>query len=1054
MIIPDKRKFIFKSFIVIFMALTNLYAQQIKFKHLTVENGLSYNVVNCMLEDHFGFLWFGTEDGLDRFDGYSFRVFRNIPGDTNSISDNDIWSLFEDSSGNIWAGTQNGILNCYNPESEKFQHYRLKNNELSGNSITCMHMDKKGFMWIGSYKGGLYRFNITTGECLNWQNKPGDNSSLSNKFVTTIYEDRENIWVGTYNGLCLLDKNSSQNSFKRFFHNANDKNSITDNIIWKILPSTDSNYVWIGTYNGLTFLHLTKKEFIQIIPDENNPEKFSRSVSSICEVGENNDKFLWAGTYDGLVKIILPAQPDLKKKYSNLKFSRWKNSESNPNSVNNNHINQILTDRSGVIWIAGEDGVDYYPAQKDKFKIPADFKYENVDFNKSNINNLQSICGLGNDIYLGTSSGLYFLKYFSNDYHLVKSGELSDQNIWSLNSGSRGDLWIGTYGNGLAHLIPGSGKIQKWKGNWFDSSDIGNSYVRSLYQDKSGNVWIGLWGVGLNRLKPQSGKIDRWHHEKDDPVSLSYDDVWVIYEDSYGRIWIGTYGGGLNLFNPEGEGSFYKWLSGSGKQPGLSNNNILSICESRFPESGNSTVLWIGTTNGLNKFVISNKNAPYKPDVKIDDFLSREEFLTRTINGIEEDKKGILWLTTNKGLAKFNPSTGRIENFTVFDGLQSNEFNPGAIYQSPSGEIYVGSIKGINIFNPDSIYSSDYKPAIVLTHFQIFNQDADVGPDAPLKSSLITAKNIILSYSQNVFSFQFASLDYNAPEMNQYAYMMEGFDKEWIFSGTRRFVTYTNLYPGTYTFKVKGTNSDGIWNETPAAIRIIITPPFWATWWFRSLFFLIIIGILYMIYRVRLLRMLDLERLRIKIASDLHDDIGSALTRISLESELLNSNLDPEGNRAGLNRIGTMSRDIITSMSDIVWSIDSRNDTMEDLINRMKDLSFSLFSLKNARIQFETDGVNLQRKLKVDIRQNIYLIFKEAINNAAKYSGSDQIIVSLKNLEGKFMMIITDYGSDFSPRKLTGHGLKNMQMRAERIGGKIEFIKENGLKIILTLKEL
>ncbi len=1040
--------------------------QQIRFKHYNVEDGLSQSVVNCMIEDHTGFLWFGTQDGLNRFDGYNFRIFRHNIIDTGSLSDNDIWSLFEDEKGNIWVGTQDGILNCFDPSTETFAHYKIDStNSVRGNSITCIYQDKSDIFWIGTYKGGLYRFDKTSGSIINWNNEPGNLSSLSNKYVTTIFEDYHgNLWIGTYNGLCLFNKSPGHPSHC-FFHDQADINSIPDNIIWRVFQSpTDSDNIWIGTYNGLAYLNIKTKIIRQVIPDENNPEQFSRSISSICEDFNGNHKYLWLGTYEGLLRVELPksptpGRPEKKGKGDLIRFisfKRWVNNPDNQYSINNNLINNVLSDRSGVIWIAGQKGIDYYAKQKDKFNLKVTHKYESTNLGKFFNLNIQGLCQTPDQtVWIGSSQGLYAIKNILQNYELTGVSQFLNQNIWSLAPGKNDDLWIGTYGQGLEQLELNTHKIRKWNGNWRDSSDIGNSYVRSLLQDEKGNVWIGLWGVGLNCLNPESGQITRWHHESENPQSISYDDIWVIDEDNQGRIWLGTYGGGLNLYNPSDGGTFYKWLSDGGTKNCLSNNNILSIHEYEYNKDKDKTILWIGTTDGLNKFIIDNnytKNT--KPSVKIERYLLRQDFNTNTINSIEEDRDGHLWITTNKGLIEFDPSAGNLDNYTISDGLQSNEFNPNSSCKTTDGKIIIGSVNGLNIFYPDSIYQSKYKPPVVLTEFQIFNQVVKVERGSPLITSIQNSKEINLSYDQNVFSFQFSSLDYNAPEMNQYAYWMEGFDKDWIRSGTRHYATYTNLDPGDYIFHVKATNSDGKWNNGETSIAVIIHPPFWETWWFRGFVILIITWSLYFIYRFRLKRFLEIERLRIKIASDLHDDIGSALTRISLESELLNSNIDPEENRAGLSRIGNMSREIISSMSDVVWSIDSRNDSIENLLNHMKDFAFSLFSLKNIQAVFETKNLDLQKKLKVDVRQNVYLIFKEAINNAVKYSNSKEIKIILKNEEKFCQMIIYDPGSTLSIRKLTGHGLRNMQMRADRIGGKIEFINEDGFKIVYTGEKL
>ena len=1039
------------SFLCILFSLNYINAQELKFKSISVENGLSQSTVNCMIEDRYGFLWFGTQDGLNRFDGYHFKIFRHDSKDLNSISDDNVWSMFEDNSGNIWIGTQDGILNCFNPVTEKFSHYLPDSSStLSGNSITCIYQDTAGNLWLGTYKSGLFRFEFNSGYMKQYPHQPDNSNSLSNNFVTSIHQDSNGgLWVGTHNGLCLLNLEANPQKITRYYHDPNNANTLSHNTIWTFFQSkNDLEGFWIGTFNGLTYIETNQNKFIRVIPDQWNPDPFSRSISSICQDLSGRENKFWIGTYHGLLQINL----------DNFKFTRSVSSSDNPSGLTNNRINKVLIDRSGVLWIATQKGINYYSPQKDKFSFQSKDKYSETNSNVLNGLDIQAICETVDEtIWFGTSTGLFALRQSENNYQVVKNNSFSNLNIWSLEAGNSDDLWIGSYGSGLKKMNLTSGKIQHWKGNLNDPRNIGNAYVRAIHQDKSGFLWIGLWGAGLNRLDTKTGIISKWNHQNDNPQSLSNNDVWVIFEDSFGRIWIGTYGGGLNLFDKTKGGIFYKWLHNSKNENGLNDNNILFIKESVFKNSKDKTILWIGTENGLNKFSVPNKSLTEHSlnEIEIKRFVFKEDFSANTINSIEEDDKGHLWITTNNGLIEFDPEKKiLLNNYTTSDGLQSNEFNPNSVCKTKNGEIFIGSINGVNFFFPDSILHSKYIPNVIITDFQIFNQPVQIGQDSPLKMSINTVKEIVLSYSQNVFSFQFASLDYNAPDLNQYAYMMEGFDETWIFSGTRRFVTYTNLDPGKYTFRVKATNSDGIWNEKATQVAIIINPPFWATWWFRGFGFILIFGILYSFYRIKLKRILELERLRIKIASDLHDDIGAGLTRISLESELLKSNTNSEERNSAIQRIGTMSREIINSMSDVVWSIDSRNDSVENLINRMKDFSFSLFSLRNGRVIFETHNLDLQKKLKVDIRQNVYLILKEAINNSAKYSDSDHINVTMKNENGKFIMIVHDPGTTISHQKLSGHGLRNMQMRAEKIGGKIKFIKEDGFKVVFTGNEL
>jgi len=1032
------------------IALTSANAQKIKFKHLSTENGLSHSVVNCMIEDRLGFLWFGTQDGLNRFDGYQFKIFRNDEEDFSSLSDNNIWSLFEDNFSNIWIGTQKGTLNCFNPETEKFSRYILDSTEtLSGNGISYIYQDKAKKLWIGTYKSGLYQLNINSNQINHWIHQQENPKSLSNNFVTSIFEDvKGNLWIGTFSGLCLFNRESDQDKFICYYHDPTNLNTLSHNTIWNFYQSkNDPEHIWVGTFNGLTYINIKNKLFTRIVPDQNNPNSFSRSISSICEDTSGKENKFWIGTYYGLLQMSK----------DNLQFTRSVFSANNPSGLTNDRINKVLIDRSGVLWIATQNGINYFSRQKDKFNFLFNRKYQSSNLDDLNNLEIQAICETSDEtVWFGASNGLYSLSKFGKTFKVFNNHHFSEQNIWSLEADKSDDVWIGTFGNGLKHLDISSGKILHWTGNSNDTRNIRNAYVRAIHQDNSGFLWIGLWGGGLNRLNIKTGEITKWQYTNNDPQSLSNNDVWVIFEDRTGRIWIGTYGGGINLYD---NGIFRKWLHDSNNEKSLCNNNILSICESVYEKKthDDKTILWIGTANGLDKFIIHNAEFlnDGKIKVEIEHFLLQKDFSFNTVNSIVEDTHGFLWLTTNNGLIKFDPAHNKIlNNYTAFDGLENNEFNPNSFCKSINGEIFIGSINGLDVFYPDSILNSHYTPPVVFTDFQIFNQPVVVGFESPLKTSINSVKEIILSYNHNVFSFQFASLDYNSPEMNQYAYMMEGFDKNWINSGTRRFVTYTNLDPGKYIFHVKATNSDGIWNKSDTQIAIIINPPYWATWWFRGLVLLTIVAIIYSFFRIRLNRLLELERLRIKIASDLHDDIGSALTRISLESELLKTETTPEEKKSAINHIGTMSREIITSMSDVVWSIDSRNDSIENLINRMKDFAFSLFSAKHVRVLFETYNLNFQKKLKVDIRQNIYLIFKEAINNAAKYSEADNIKVILKNDDGKFLMVIHDPETNFSPQKLTGQGLRNMQMRAKRIKGKIEFLKEEGFKVIFTGEEL
>jgi two-component sensor histidine kinase len=412
------------------------------------------------------------------------------------------------------------------------------------------------------------------------------------------------------------------------------------------------------------------------------------------------------------------------------------------------------------------------------------------------------------------------------------------------------------------------------------------------------------------------------------------------------------------------------------------------------------------------------------------------------VYGILEDSSGNLWLSTNYGLSRFNQDTETFKNFDTRDGLLGNEYNTGAWARTAEGTFLFGGVNGASEFNPDSLVDNPFIAPVVLTGFNIFDKPA------VLKKSITSTEEITLSYRDNYFSFEFASLDFSTPDRNQYAYMLEGLDRDWIRAGTRRFAGYTHLDAGRYVFRVKGTNGDGVWNEAGASVRIIITPPFWKTWWFIVLLIMAIGGGIAFLIVNRVRQLLAIERLRSKIAADLHDDIGAGLTEISIMGEVITQKLPPESRRLILpeaEKIGETARGLVSSMSDIVWLVDPRRDSLYDLVSRLGD-SFKE-TMNTLNIQFKTENLQSLKsvRLKMEYRQHLLLIFKEAINNSLKYSGCSEISLSV-DLRGKMLdMCLIDNGRGFEIEdEPAGNGLKNMKERADRIGGVLVIRSSSG----------
>jgi len=846
-----------------------VFSQSIYFNRLTTENGLSNNNVFDIIQDKSGFLWFATDDGLNRFDGYDFKVFRRDPENENSLSDNSVWALREDKKGNIWIGTKSGWLNCYNPVLDKFSKWRIESDITKENSITFIYEDTKEKIWIGTYRGGLYRFDSLTEKHDHWYNNPDDNSSLSNNYISSILEDNEgNIWISTYNGLNRFNPKTSLKEFTRFFNIPGNPNSISNNIIWNLTQSeSDPNLIWIGTANGLTKYRTDKKSFSQItIP---NPEglQFGTGSGSIIEEIFGDEKILWIDSYGGLLRYDMVTGS----------FQRFITDKSDPNSISSNQIKMAIKDRSGVVWLANDSGINFFSSKSTKFNNTFSGKFRIINPTELSNKNIKAVTETPDGrIWFGTEKGLFYSVPASEGISIKKHIQSQKFNIWSLAPGNSSDLWIGTYGSGLFRLDLKTDELKRVSTLEKKNKSPAVNYIKSIQCDSKNKIWIGYWGLGLALLNPLSGDCNGWLNDADNIYSLSFDDVWVIHNDRKGRMWIGTNGGGLNLaywkaglFNEAEGGKFYRWIASESGTGNLSSNSIYSICESsKKYSSDNFTVLWIGTSNGLNKFVvkdIDDKNDfQLPPEVEVTHYTIKEGLTDNSIKSIIEDDDGNLWLGTSSGISMFDTKSITFRNFSRADGIAGGDINLSSAYKNKDGLIFMGSTAGLNYFYPDEIKLSSYVAPVLITDFQIFNRSVGVGENSPLKQSILHTKEINLSYTQNVFSFEFAALDYSSPKSIQYSYLMEGFDNDWINSGSRRFVTYTNLNPGRYTFKVKSTNSDGVWNENFSQLKVIITPPWWQTPWAIGLYALIfILGVLGIIkfqkYRTRLQHELKMQ---------------------------------------------------------------------------------------------------------------------------------------------------------------------------------------------------
>jgi ligand-binding sensor domain-containing protein/signal transduction histidine kinase len=809
-----------------------LNAQEIEFKRLSIENGLSQTGVNCVLQDQRGFMWFGTQDGLNMYDGYTFSIFRHDPSDSNSIADNYISSLFEDRSGRLWVGTYGG-LNLFDVKTKTFERYQneLQNpSSLSDNHIRCIYADHSGQMWLGTL-GGLNLFDAETKKFERYENDPQNSSSLSNNRVYSVCEDRSGrLWVGTQGGgLNLLD--TKTRTFEHLRNDPNNSSSLADDRVSSIYKDR-SGRLWVGTEGGGLSLFDPGTETFEHF--KNNPQDpFSLSDNRVWSIYEDRPGRMWVGTLGGGLDLF---DADARR------FECYQNDPEKASSLSNNTVLSIYEDRSGRLWVGTGGGLNLCDTKAKLFA-----RCQNNPQKHSSLSN--NLVGPiyedhAGHLWVGTlGGGLNFFEtktktfeHFKNDPRNPLS--LSSNFVSSIYEDHLGRLWVGTDG-GLNLLDMRTKTFERYYHDAKNASSLSSNFVSSIYEDRLGRLWVGTYGGGLNLFDTKTKAFERYQYDSRKPSSLSSINVICIYEDRAGRLWVGTYGG-LNLFDAETK-SFERYQHDKQKPSSLSHDNVSTIYEDR------SGRLWVGTLGGgLN---LLNMNAKTFRVFREKDGLPND-----VIYGILEDGYGRLWLSTNNGLSRFTPPSdsalasnnkGLFRNYDITDGLVSNEFNQ-SYFTDKSGKMYFGGIKGFNSFHPDSIRDDNYVPPIVLTGFELFNKPVEVGKDHDgflLPVSITETNTLILSHNEAVFTLEFAALDFAFPEKNKYAYKLEGFDKDWTYtSAKKRYATYTHLDPGSYTFLVKGSNHDGIWNEKGLTLKITITPPLWKTWWAYTLYALIFSG--------------------------------------------------------------------------------------------------------------------------------------------------------------------------------------------------------------------
>lgn len=839
--------------IVIFMLTGSLWlpvqvqawAPSMRFFHLTIADGLSHNMVRAIVQDPQGFLWFGTQDGLNRYDGYSFAIFRHLRSDPHSLVHNTVQALAVDSRGVLWVGTVGGIdrfdrhtswfihypevsesvtviysapdgalwvgtagagLFRYDPETDRFIAVPAGDESstfpYTDPRILALYQTRDGALWVGTEDSGLWTYRgDRSGRPCNYRHDPAKPYSLPCDRVTAMVQDASGrLWIGTgkayeptVGGLVALDPLSGQ---FRLYQEGLDHKHIT-----AILEDGTST-LWVGMEEGLAVLDRAGGEAdggeALLRPYRHDPlDPYSLINDRIYTLYEDHAGVVWIGTDGGVSRYVREKN----------RFGLYRQDPQDPNSLGAPRVGAVLKDRDGILWVGlhagGLDRVDLATGQVTHYRhAPTDARSLSHDH----------VTALWQDksgaIWVGTSAGLDRLDFGASETplrprfaHYVHDpsdpDSLGPGTVKVIFEDRSGILWVGTEEPGtLSRLDLAAPRFTVYRYDPANPDGFPNTYgIRAILEDREGILWLGTYS-GLVRFDRQLGTFTQYRHDPADVRSLSDDFVWSLYEDPNGTLWVGTHGG-LNRLDDRDTGQFTIYTI----ENGLPNDGIAAILGESDHEG--RSYLWLATMGG--------------------------------------------------GLSRFDPGTETFRNYDVSDGLQGMHFIPGAAFRSSDGELFFGGTDGLTLFDPATVRDNLHTPPIVLTAFRNFDQIVDFERD------LADLNEITLSYRDNFFSFEFAALDYADPVKNQYAYILQGFDRDWVYCGTRRYAAYTNVPPGTYTFRAKGSNNDGVWNEEGLAVRVVITPPFWQTWWFRMVATL---GVLGFVSVITVARMRYVARLR------------------------------------------------------------------------------------------------------------------------------------------------------------------------------------------------
>lgn len=992
-----------------------------RFERLSIEHGLSQNTVTAILKDHQGFMWFGTRDGLNRFDGYQFRIFRHQPQQPGSISDNYIWALFEDEQGVLWVGTANGGLNRYDRATESFSAFLPDASDpdsLSDIGVRSIYQDGQGALWIGTNAGGLNRFDRQSGRFKHWRARQNDLDSLSNNRIYAMTQGGEGyLWLATAGGVNRFD--IKREIFNRYVHQADLPGSLSHNRVRAVLKDKRGR-LWFGTDGGgLNRLDITTGRFEHFVQDKSVLDSLSSDF--VMSLVEHNSDQLWVGTWGGGLNRFDIATG---------RFHALDNDPSNSNSLSEDLVYALFKDKKGVLWVGTSGGgVNKFDTRTVNF---GHIRHEQVKPGSLSDNNVRAILiDSAGTLWVGTRGGGLnrldkgkkgFVRY---SHDPAVSGSLSNGQIYTLFEDSSGGLWVGT-AQGLNRFEPETDSFVAFTHDPKQNS-ISDNRIKAIAEQPPGTLWVATHGGGLNRFDINTGQFEVFRHQTQHPGSLSHDILTDLLIDSKGTLWVATLGGGLNRFDRQArQFTHFRHLK---DDPGsISHDRVLTLLEDSQGR------LWAGTAWGLNR--MSDKAGVFER------FTEAQGLANNVVLAMLEDNLGRLWISSNQGLSRFDIEKNRFKTFDANDGLQSNEFNLNAACGSHQGELLFGGINGLNRFYAERIVEDSSEPPVHLTGFLLSNQKVSIAtPNAEfyLSESIDLLKQLVLTHKQTLVTFEFSALDYANPMKNRYAYRLEGWDEHWIHTdATRRLASYTKLSPGDYVFKVKASNKDGFWNESGKQLMIKVLPPWYKTWQAYLLYCLLVLsgGIGFFRYRTRaLVQRSELLEQKVKMRTEtinqlmvqkhrmfanVSHEFKTPLTLLlnPLQSIIQDPKAEPFAKKLAMMRAnGQRLLHMVEQLLELS-KLEVRQSRQQYHYYALSDTLKAL--LTSYQPLFEAKKLHLEYQPCHDILLNLTedsleMILGNLLSNALKYTPEGgRIVVMVKADEHKVLIVISDSGIGIS----------------------------------------